>query len=383
MLKNDIESAIETLIALKSAQPELFEAALERMSRATSASPRERERDASLIAESIIKGPFSEAAWQSLMEIKAALPRARGALAYLPREAPIGPQSLAAHAMALHGPFSPWARALFAGCAQGLLPFDRHAASQLLWTLEAGEESSRSRGLEDPAVFAPVLSAFFSQPAPWHEVLSESLVCPIAWIGANWIGQCEAEPERLGLQTLLQLIPRLWLDPSCAPSPWMGALCVRHEANAALALELFDALAASGRVPGLRPPRSSEEPDPGPPLLDLCRHAQPGPALPGLARRLALARPESLRELDESRCSALYWLNARLGQARSGPAREALADAFGELIALGADPALIAPQVSLAELANHPAVLCALEASSIASATVSSLPRPASRSESL
>lgn len=377
MLKNDIESAIETLIALKGAQPEQFEAALERMSRATSASPRERERNASLIAESLIKGPFSETAWQTLMDIKGALPRSRGALAYLPREAPIGPQSLAAQAMAFHGPLSTWAQALFAGCANGFLPFDRQAASQFIWALEAGEEASRSRGLDDPAVFAPVLRAFFSQPAPWDEIFSEAGFCPVSWIGSNWIGQCEAEHERMALETLLSLLPRLWSaasDPASAASPWMAALSIRHAANLPLAEALFEALIASGRAPGLSLSPEERPAGQGSPLIEFCRLAQPGPAFASVARRVALARPESLHELDESRCSALYWLNARLGQARSGPASEALAGAFGELVALGADPALIAPQVSLAQLANHPAVLAALEARAIAGATVSELP---------
>lgn len=373
MLKNDIESAIETLIALKGAQPDQFEAALERMARAT-AGPRERERNASLIAESLIKGPFSEAAWQTLIDIKGALPRARGALAYLPREAPIGPQSIACHAMAVHGPLSLWAQALFAGCRNGFLPFDRQAAAQFIWAMDSGDEASRALGMEDPAAFAPVLRAFFSQPAPWDEIFAEANFCPVAWIGSNWIGHCEAEHERLALETLLELLPRLWIGAPSPSSPWMAALSIRHGANLALAEALFHALDERGRIPRSGPREDDELPRQPGPLLEFCRGGLPGPAFARVARLLALSRPEGLEELDDSRCSALYWLNARLGQSRSGPNAEALAEAFGALVALGADPALIAPQVSLGELANHPRVLAALEARQIAGATVSDLP---------
>lgn len=362
MLKNDIETAIDTLIALKGAKPDQFANALERVMSAQS-TPVNRSRHASLLAEGLLKGPFSSASLQTLLDIKSELPRASGgAVGYFPR-AEAAPFPLIAHAVRSHGPASEWALALFDSCANGFLPFDRQAAQDVIWILESSDgDEARRYGLDDPAVFCSPMRSFFSQNAPWREIFSQADFSIIAWICANWIGGADAESEKMGAETLLRLIPQL--GPAPEPAPWLACFALRHAANAALVDPLFQTLSAQGYIPG---PSGDPGAERSGPLLKFCRHGFIGPAFPRAAELLALWRPEGLNELDDKRCSPLYWLNARMGEAtRDSAWRDTLARAFSLLCALGADARLIAPQLSLRDLANHPSVVAALERAELA-----------------
>lgn len=287
-MKNDIESAIDTFIALKNAQPDEFSQALERILGAPD-SALTQEENASFVAETLIKAPFEPQSIQALLELKSDLPKGKyGALAYYPRDSkdpftrrrqaevylkpskgfPLREdfkeslgfksslseprtESLILQAIGFHGFHSAWAHSLWQHCAAGFLPLDRQAITDMLWALETDDERDpEDRLFDDPSVFSETLHLFFSQPAAWNDLFAEVDFSPLSWISTHWLYEGDEQCEKRAIETL-SLILKQGLKPRFG-SPWMPFLSLRHSANLPLLPPLFKLLADGGHIPLLR-----------------------------------------------------------------------------------------------------------------------------------
>jgi hypothetical protein len=355
---SEIDKAIDLLIALKSARPQSFDDAMAKIQRSDACAPKDNAAHASNLALGLLKGAFGPDSSRMLLELADSLPRlASGALG-LASKPGAPPASLAAKTLRMHGLGSAWTRFIMRAIRDGLMPVDPDCSFELACRLEESvDDPADGHGwLGHPEAFHEALGSFFGWNIDWRSLEANARFDFLPWIFEHWLHEASPASVAIALDSCLALLeagaangltPSSWLEFARPATPEHSDKSLQAM-RACLALTLPIILDSGQR-----------------PCLMLCKLAYPTPAMPKALREAAALDPGGHAHIDSEGRSCLYWVNERVAQHDSSQWQGPLLDCFSELLRLGADARLIAPQISLSSMANHPQIAAAVECAEI------------------
>lgn len=343
-----VTQAIETLMVLKQAQPELFAKALEQIQN-TPINKEIRSQSASKLVETILHGQCNEQNQTLFFNLIEQLPRLEDnslALGIPPSTAgaSVTFESLLARCVYLHGICHPWTLFLVRAMKNEIIFPDSVAAREILWRLESirtDTEMAPSLGLEDPESFGVILHDFFEINLDWNELGSQVGLNPIAWIIEHWV-ESSVTTQALALKTILNLAKKkaysvnsaLWIE-FCSK--------IEHSENFSLALEILEYI-----VP------KKEDAKPGESLLcNFMKLVNPNKFTPVVVKFLIKKEPVAPFILEQGQFSVLYWINQRLSQPGSHSWQKPLLEVFDLICHAGVSPLYILPQYNPVGYASH------------------------------
>lgn len=343
-----VTQAIETLMVLKQAQPELFFKALEQIQN-TPINQEIRSQSASKLVETILHGQCTEqnqALFLNLIEQMPKLEDNSLALGIPPSTSggSVSFESLLARCVYLHGICHQWTLFLIRSMRSGIINPDSVAAREILWRLESirtDTDMAPSLGLEDPESFGAILHEFFELNLDWNELCSQVGLNPIAWIVEHWL-ESSIATQALALKTILNLVERntwnlnnvLWIE-FCSK--------IEHSENYSLALKILEYI---------MPKKESAKP--GESLLcNFMKLVNPNKFTPLVVKFLIKKDPVSPFILEQGQFSVLYWINQRLSQPGSHSWQQPLLEVFDLICQSGVSPLYILPQYNPVGYASH------------------------------
>lgn len=357
---SEIDKAIELLIALKSARPASFDDAMSKLAAAPLAGEGDDAAHASSLALGLLKGPFGHDSSGMLLELSMKLARMPDGALALTGKAGSKPASLVSRALRMHGLGSPWIRFLMLAMRDGKIPQDRECAFDLACRLEASvEDGEEGFGwLGHPDAFHEALCAFFSWDCDWCSISEQTKLDFLPWILRYWLSESTPASFESALKASMSLLAHGAIS-GLTSSSWLEFAKPTFDEHARTSIEAMRACLRAC-MPLIESERAS-------PCLMFCKWAHPTPSMANALRVVIALDPHGPSAVDADGLSCAYFINARIADHESHEWQRPLLDCFDVLLAAGADPRLIAPQLALSSLARHPRIAAAVEAAQIGS----------------